>query len=154
MGKKKNKKKKKNNEFVYSGYANGFIELSQKDKKGLNKEFKRAIKDIESMQIKLMEADKKQDKKNKKKINKKEQEFYTSMSSIKARQKMGKKWEETGFLDKMIGLLQQAVPIIKILAKSLCCLLITFLSIDAIKQSISPDLLSKIMKVFNIAMAV
>ena len=93
MGKKKNKKKKKNNEFVYSGYANGFIELSQKDKKGLNKEFKRAIKDIESMQIKLMEADKKQDKKNKKKINKKEQEFYTSMSSIKARQKMCKKWD-------------------------------------------------------------
>jgi hypothetical protein len=102
----------------------------------------------------LYEADKKQDKKKKKKINKKEAEFYTSMDSLKARQKMSKKWGETGFLDSMIELLQGISPIIKILANALCYLLITFLSIDAVKKCISPNILDKISTVFNFAMAV
>lgn len=154
MAKKKKHKKKHNNDSKYINSLNGILESSSKSKKDLQKEFKHALKDIERMQIELFEADKKQNRKNKKKINKKEKEFYTSMSSLKTRKKMCKEWEETGFLDKMFELLKEAAPIIKIIAKALCVLLITFLSVDAIKAKISPEALAKITKVFDFAMCI
>lgn len=150
MSKKKKKHKKKQKDF----YQNSIFDVSAgKSKKDLNKDFKRTLKDIESMQISLYEADKKQNRKERKKINKKEAEFYTNMNSIKCRKKMAKKWEKEGFLDYIIELLHQISPLVQILAKAVCILILSFLSIDAIKSAISPDTLKKIAKVYDVAMA-
>lgn len=150
MSKKKHKKKHQKGD-----YKNGIFDVSAgKSKKDLNKDFKRTLKDIEEMQISLYEADKKQNRKERKKINKKEAEFYTGMSSIKCRKKIAKKWEKRGFLDYVIELLHQISPLVQILAKAVCVLIISFLSVDAIKLAISPNTLNKLAKLFDIAISV
>lgn len=149
MGKKKKKKNKQKNQRVDPLF------LAQiEDKKKLNKDFRKALNEIESYRIRLAEADKKADFKGRRKINKKTEEFYTGMESIKARSKMAKEWEKTGFLDRTIGLLQEAAPIIKTIAKLVMALVIAFLSIDAIKSKIKPETVDKLSTVFHLAMSV
>ena len=145
------KKKKKNREIVY-GSRNK--DLKDKSKKEINAEFKHVLNEIESMQIALCEADKKANRKNRKKINKKESEIYDNFQAIKCRKKMAKKWKKTGFLDNLIELLQMVAPLVKILAKAVAVLIISFLSIDAIKSTIGGGTLHKLTKVFDIAMSV
>lgn len=145
------KKKKKNRIKREYEYLNN---IKEKDKKSINKEFKRALKDIEKMQISLYEIDKKYDRKNRRKINKNEGEVYATIESIKHRKNMAKRWEEKGFLDHMIDLLREVSPFIQLLAKALAGLIITFLSIDGIKKVIKPKTLRKITKVFDIAMSI
>ena len=67
---------------------------------------------------------------------------------------MAKEWEKTGFLDRTIGLLQEAAPIIKTIAKLVMALVIAFLSIDAIKSKIKPETVDKLSTVFHLAMSV
>lgn len=146
MSKKKKKKNKELDMFE--------VNYSNKSKKKLNKEFKKTIKEIESMRIQLYEADKKSKKKKKKKINKEEAEFYTDMQAIKCRKKMAKKWEKTGFLDHLLELFEESIPIVRSLAKVVASLIVAFLSIEAVKKKISPKTLSKLAKIFDIAVAI
>lgn len=148
MGKKKNKKKNKYEDLAIMALDD--ISM-KKSKKSLDKDFKRAIKEIENMRYTLYEADKLTNKKDRRKINQKEKEFYTDMESVKARKKMAKKWKKSGFLDSMIQLLNEISPFIKMLAKGLCMLIIAFLSLDSIKRIISPEILCKISTVFHLA---
>ena len=124
------------------------------DKKKLDKDFRKALTEIESYRIRLAEADKKASLKERRNINKRTEEFYTGMESIKARSKMAKEWEKTGFLDRTITMLEQVAPIIKTLAKLVMGLVITFLSIDAIKTKIKPETVDKLSKIFHLAMSV
>ena len=149
---KKHKKKKNKKEQLYK-----FAEKEGKkgkSKKKLEKKMKKAMKEIQASQIYLYEIDKKQNKKKTKEINKKEKDFYTSMESLKARKKLSKKWKENGFLDDMISLLKDISPIVKALAKAFCTLIVSFLSVEAIQKVIKPKTLSKIMTVFDFAMAI
>lgn len=149
MGKKKKKKNK------HLKCAEDVMFMAQtSDKKKLGKDFRKALDEIESYRIQLAEADKKASIKERRKINKASEEFYTDMESIKCRAKMAKKWEKTGFLDRTIKLLEQAAPIIKMIAKLIMALLIAFLSIDAVKNKIKPETLNKISKVFHLVMSV
>ncbi|MDE7090060.1 MAG: hypothetical protein K2O54_08070, partial [Prevotella sp.] len=124
------------------------------DKKSTKKKFARAIDDIQTYQMRMYEADKRQNRRDVRKINKKEGEFYTDMESIKCRKKIGKEWEKTGFVDRLIEIIREAAPIIKLIAKLVCSLIISFLSIEAVKRAISPRLLSKISILFDLASAV
>lgn len=144
------KKKKKQQNFLPSEY----LSFNKKDKKSVDKDFRNALHNIEAMQMELYEADKKANRKERKKINKKQSEFYTSMESIKCRQKMAKQWEKEGWLDKMINLLHTISPYIKILAKGLCLLIVSFLSLDIVKEKIKPKTLQKITTLFNVASSI
>ena len=146
MGKKKKKKKNKIDDVMFMAQTN--------DKQKLSKDFRKALNEIESYRIRLAEADKKAKIKERRKINKASSEFYTDMESIKCRAKMAKEWEKTGFLDRTIQLLEQTAPIIKMVAKLIMALVITFLSIDAVKNKIKPETVNKISKVFHLAMSV
>ena len=152
MSKKKKKNKKKHQKDLYAVDIFGGTEI--KSKKDLSKQFKEIIKDIESYQIALYEADKKSNRKERRKINKKQKEFYTDMEAIKCRKNMAKDWEKSGFLDKVADLLNQVSPVVKTVAKLVAVLIITFLSLDFIKSNISPSTLEKIAKVFDVAMSV
>lgn len=145
------KKNKKKNKMKQVEMTRDYLNLKSRSKKQLRREFNEAIDDIESYRIQLFEADKRANRHEKKKINKKEKEFYTSMESIKCRQKMAKKWRKTGFLETIISLLQTASPFIKLLAKGVCMLITAFLSIESVAMYISPETISKLSKIFDIA---
>lgn len=149
MAKKKKKKKKRTEDVNIFGYSN------TKSKKKMKKEFQKALDEIEDMRISMYESDKKKSKrKDRKKINKDEAVFYTDMNSIKCRKKIAKKWEKDGFFDSMIVLLQEISPFVQLLAKALASLITLFLAVPYIKEHISSGMLSKITKVFDLAMAV
>lgn len=151
MGKKKKKKNK--HKYEYSG-CDIFEMASGSSRKRLSREFDDALEEIEAYRIQLYEADKKRKKKERRKINKREGEFYTDMESLRCREKMAKTWQKNGFLDRIILLLQKVSPIVKTLAKLVMAFIITFLSLDVIKERIKPETLNKLAKVFNIAMSV
>lgn len=152
MSKKKKKNKKLNNREM--SIVSNLEALPFESKKSMNKKFENVIKDIEMYRLQLYEADKRSRRKERKKINKHEAEFYTSMEGLKCRKNMAKKWEKNGFLDKVISVLQQTVPIIATIAKIVGFLIISFLSIDAVKAAIKPKTLRKISNVFDIAMSI
>ena len=157
MGKKKKNKKgkKKNKNIEKASYSNSNLDcLIHGSKKSMNKKFNKAINDREEYRIQLFEADKRQRKKERRKINKHEAEFYTDMEGLKCRKKMAKEWEETGFLDRIIRLLQQISPLVATLAKIVGFLIISFLSIDTIKATIKPRTLNKLNNIYDIAMSI
>ena len=125
-----------------------------KSKKDLNKDFKRILKDIESSQYCMFESDKLNKKGNKKKINKKEYEFYTGMNSVKSKNKEGKAWKKEGIVDRIVDFVRFIAPLVKTGAKVVMVAILSLLSIDKIQQVITPETLDKLMTIFNIAMAV
>ena len=149
---KKKKKKQKKNQYDYQSILFNLAENSSKRR--LRKDFDSAINEIEEYRFTLQEIDKLQDKKKRKEINKKQRDFYTQMEAIKERKKMAKKWEKNGFLDRMAKVLTGVIPAVKTIAKLVMVLIISFLSIDAIKGFISPETLDKLTTVFHLAMAV
>lgn len=145
-------KKKKNKKYLYERSV--IYDIDKKSKKSINKEFDSTIDEIRDYQLRLYEIDKLSNKRQIKKINKSETEFYTKMDAIKVRKRMSKKWEKCGFLDTVIHILQQAAPIVKIIAKMISILIINFLSLEPIKKIISPNVLNKLTKIYDIAMCV
>ena len=75
------------------------------------------------------------------------------MDSIKCRKKISKKWEKTGFMDHLVVLLKEVSPFVQLLAKALASLITLFLSIPFVKEHISPNMVSKLTTVFDLAMA-
>lgn len=148
------KKKKKHKAKHHNPYSDMLQSVNHKSKKKIDKEFKKALKEIEDMRISMYEADKKHaNRKTRKKINKEEAVFYTNMDSIKCRKKITKKWEKEGFLEKMISLLQEVSPFVQLLARALASLITMFLSTPFIKEHISTSMIDKITIVYDIAMA-
>lgn len=149
MGKKHKKKKDKNRQpDIFKG-------INMASRKKMNAKFRSILDEIEDYRVKLYESDKKASKsrKTRKAINKEEASFFLEMDSIKCRKKISKKWEDTGFMDQMADLLKEVSPFVQLLARALATLITLFLSIPAIKHHISPDMLSKLTTVFDIAMA-
>lgn len=157
MGKKKKKKKNNKNGKVnkkISYITKEINSLPYESKKSIDKKFQKTIDDIGEYRIQLYEADKRQRRKERKKINKHEAEFYTDMEGLRCRKRMAKNWENNGFLDRVINLLQQISPLVATLAKIVGLLIISFLSIDAVKATIKPKTLRKISNIYDIAMSI
>lgn len=152
MAKKKKKKQKK----YQSNYQRVLFNITDDtSKKRLRKDFNSAIDEIEEYQLTLDEIDKLHgDKKKRKEINRKQRDFYTQMEAIKARKKMMKKWENDGFLDRLVDVLNDVIPAIRKVAKAVMLLILSFMSIDAIKRFISPETLNKLATVYRLAMAI
>ena len=145
------KKKKKNFEFD----SDDFLKEKKKSKKDMKKSFQDAVKEVEAAQMRIYEADKKSVKgKDRRNINQKQYQFYTDMESIKTRKTLAAEWEKNNFLDRMQEILKESIPIIRGLARIIAGLIISFLSIEAIKTNINPNTLSKMKILFDVAMAV
>lgn len=151
MAKKKKKKQKKDQRDYQKVLFNIGEDTS---KKTLRKDFSSALNEIQEYRFTLYEIDKLNDKKKRKEINKKQRDFYTQMESIKARKKMMKKWERDGFLDRLMDTLSVVVPAVRKVAKAVMFLILSFMSIDAIKRFISPETLDKLANVYSLAMAI
>lgn len=151
MSKKKKKKKQKSQT---PDYLANLLVAPVKTKKAMYKDFDGVMKEIECYRVQLAEADKKGRIKGRRKINKKTEEFYTDMESIRCRTKMAKNWEKTGFLDNLINILSQISPLVKLIAKLVCSLIVSFLSIKTVKEKIKPETVDKIGTVFDVAMKV
>ena len=154
MRKKKKKKKQRKSIGGECDYLLALAEPHQKGKKKLTKSFNDVLDDIECYRIQLAEADKKSRKESKKKINKRTEEFYTDMESIRCRMNMAKSWETSGFLDNVMEVLRTVTPIVRMIAKLVASLIIAFLSIKTIQEKIQPGTVSKIGQVFKLAMSV
>lgn len=154
MAKKKKKKNKMERDEECFNLEGSLLNVSKESRKSLNKRMNNAISEIQDMQLTLYEVDKRANRKKRKSINKKEKKFLEETEALKARQKMAKNWEKTGFLDNMMNLLNNVVPIVKTLAKMLAALIIAFLSIESIQNKISPNTLNKVTRLFNFAMMV
>ena len=132
-----------------SGYG-----YPSKSYKKLNKEFDKALEDIQYSKLRIYESDKRgQKSKKRKEINKKERMFYDDMKAIRGRQLLASEWERTGFLDFILDILHKVFPIVRIIARLFADMIIQFLKCDSIKTRIKPTTLSKIQKTFNFAIS-
>lgn len=148
MSKKSKKRNKKN--LSYSELMEVYKDVTPTD---LNKRMKKTIKEIEDYQMRLYESDKRNRKKSRRKINQEEASYYKEMEAIRTRKKLCNKWENSGFLENILAQLQQMVPMVKLLAKAVASLILTFLSFDAIRSIIKPGTLNLLTTIFDIAVA-
>ena len=145
MGKKSKKK-------VQPSFLNGREIKSSKEMKG---DMKDVINEIERSRIRLFEADKRNGKRSERRaINRKEKEFVEDMDSIKCRKKIAKKWTNKGFLNTVMEMLKDSIPMVQALAKAIAAFVIAFLSIPAVQEHISPKFLKALTTVFDIAVAI
>jgi hypothetical protein len=140
MSKKKKKKKDKKKKGI-------FHEVD----KSLSSSYESILDEIEEMQMRLDKADRKA-KKKQEKMNKGVQ-FYTNEKAIRARKKMVDDWDKTDFLGRLETTLKQISPIISIIARLVVALILAFLSIDAIKETISPKTLRTLDKIYSMSMS-
>lgn len=148
-------KKHKKHKSEKKSQSNIFQDIDLKSKKKMSKDFQSVLDEIEEYRVKMYETDKKSSKnrKERRKINREEASFFMDMDSIRCRKKISKKWEKSGFMDHMVVLLKEVSPFVQLLARALASLITIFLSIPAIKEHISPRMLSKLTTVFDLAMA-
>ncbi len=148
-------KKKKKSKTKYDDY--GFVKLdSSIDNKGLEKKFNKLIKEIEIDRINIYEADKKDHKKmkHKKKINKEEAEFLSSMKGIKKRKKIIKKWKKKGLFKKVVDILKEGGKAVRILGKMIASFILLILNIEGIRDKISTKTLNRLTMLFQIAVGI
>ena len=149
MSKKKKKKKSKKYDDM------GFIKLED-DSKSLEKSLKKVMRQIEVDRVNIYEADKKDLKniKHKKKINKEEQAFISSMRGLKKRKKVLKRWKKDGLFGKVIEILKEGGKAAKTIGKCVAKFIILILSIDTIADKISPKMLNTLNTIFYFAVAI
>lgn len=145
MGKKKSKKKKMSKEEKSI--------LAQIDADIIS-QYNSIKEDTERFQYELNKADKKTKKKYKKSIKDGKAFDMKNSKSVKKRKKIMKQMEEQGFFARVMRLIEDCGPIIKLLSRCVGLLIAAILSVDLVKQTASKDTLSKMDKIFNIVMAV
>ena len=145
MGKKKSKKKKMSKEEKSI--------LAQIDADIIS-QYNSIKEDTERFQYELNKADKKTKKKYKKSIKDGKAFDMKNSKSVKKRKKIMKEMEDQGFFARVMKLIEDCGPIIKLLSRCVGLLIAAILSVDLVKQTASKDTLSKMDKIFNIVMAV
>lgn len=143
----KKKRKKLRNSLLYAGLSS---------KKSINKDFNGILDEIEASKMMLYEQDKydhKYNRKYRKNINEEERKLHDDMDAVRRRKRLAKRWEKNGFLDAVMEVFAEVVPIVRTIARLVVTLMVRFLSIKSIKTNISPKTLDKICAVYNVAMA-
>lgn len=120
----------------------------------LDKSFDGVLREIEMTRMQLYEVDKRTHRNSRRKINGKEREFYYSMKSIQERQKISRKWMNTGFLDYVMEILALVVPIVKVIAIKIAELINIFMRSSSVKEVLPTSFISKLVAVHDIALCV
>lgn len=150
MGKSKKKKKKKSRE------EEGLLEGIDKN---LISQYYDVREDIENFQYQLYKADKKTRKAWEKAIKSGKPFVAVQSPSVKKRkeimEQLGRKdGHGEDFLDKIIRLCRDMLPIMKILGRLVAALILAIFSIEDVKKCATPATLEKADKIFSIGLAV
>lgn len=130
------------------------ISILKEVDKSLDKTYEDLQEEIEDYQIRLRIADQKARKAAKKAKKKHLKSYEVEGIKKKARDEVLGKMKETSFLDRIETCLNDIVPIVIVIARLVASLILAILSLDCVKEHISPEMLNKMNFVYKKAMAV
>lgn len=139
MSKKKKNKKEKGG-ILYN------VDIS------LNSQYEGIRDEIEYLQMEWDRENRKSKKKAKKKMKKKG--FYPYEEEMKGKARVIRKMEDSDLLSRTESCLGDLRPICLIIARLIAALILAILSVDAIKSIIKPETMSKMGKIYELAMSV
>lgn len=115
------------------------------------------VEEIQEIQLRLNIADAKAMEKQRKKMIRADMgviPYYVSKDKVKAREKILKDMERTNFFGRIEETFKNLVPCIVLIARLVAALIVAILSVEPIKQIISPALLKRMNSIYNVAMAI
>lgn len=145
MAKKKKKKKHHNEE------EKSLLKMIDQD---IISQYYSIKEDAERFQYQLIHADQKTRKKYKKALKNGKPFSFTDNDSVKARKKILKEMENDDFLVRAEKLCNDFAPILKLLGRCLALLIVAILSVDSVKATASKETMSRLDRIFKIAMSV
>lgn len=143
MSKKKKKKKKESSISILTEIDNS-----------LDDSYTSIMQEIQDYQMEIYLADKKYKEKLKKKLAKDPYYFDQNVGKVKVRKKAIAKMENNQFFDRIDKMLQTVSPLIIIIGRLICSLILSVLSIDVVKASVSKTTLDKMDKVYKLAYSI
>ena len=121
--------------------------------KSLDKKYADILEEIQYMQADIDRAERKAKKKAFKNM-KKGNTFYDASKPINVRKEVIKNMENRNFFERVTGIIQELKPICIIIARLVMSLIVSILSIDAVKYRISPKTLNAMRNVYDLAKSV
>ena len=121
--------------------------------KSLDKKYADMLEEIQYMQADIDRAERKAKKKAFKNM-KKGNTFYDASKPINVRKEVIKNMENQNFFERVTGIIQELKPICIIIARLVMSLIVSILSIDAVKYRISPKTLNAMRNVYDLAKSV
>ena len=121
--------------------------------KSLDKKYADMLEEIQYMQADIDRAERKAKKKAFKNM-KKGNTFYDASKPINVRKEVIKNMENRNFFERVTGIIQELKPICIIIARLVMGLIVSILSIDAVKYRISPKTLNAMRNVYDLAKSV
>lgn len=146
--KKKNNKNKKTQKSI--------MLLSEIDT-SLNGTYGSLIEEIQEIQLRINIADAKAMEKQRKKMIRADMgviPYYVSKDKVKVREKALKQMEKSNFFGRVEDTFKKLVPCVILIARLVAALIVAILSIEPIKQIISPALLKRMNSIYTTAMAI
>ena len=121
--------------------------------KSLDKKYADMLEEIQYMQADIDRAERKAKKKAFKNM-KKGNTFYDASKPINVRKEVIRNMENKNFFERVSSIIQELKPICIIIARLVMSLIVSILSIDAVKYRISPKTLNAMRNVYDLAKSV
>ena len=121
--------------------------------KSLDKKYADMLEEIQYMQADIDRAERKAKKKAFKNMRK-GNTFYDASKPINVRKEVIKNMENRNFFERVTDIIQELKPICIIIARLVMSLIVSILSIDAVKYRISPKTLNAMRNVYDLAKSV
>ena len=121
--------------------------------KSLDKKYADMLEEIQYMQADIDRAERKAKKKAFKNMRK-GNTFYDASKPINVRKEVIKNMENKNFFERVTDIIQELKPICIIIARLVMSLIVSILSIDAVKYRISPKTLNAMRNVYDLAKSV
>ena len=121
--------------------------------KSLDKKYADMLEEIQYMQADIDRAERKAKKKAFKNMRK-GNTFYDASKAINVRKEVIKNMENKNFFERVTDIIQELKPICIIIARLVMSLIVSILSIDAVKYRISPKTLNAMRNVYDLAKSV
>lgn len=118
--------------------------------KTIDQKYVGLLEEIQFMQADIQREERKARKREKKRM-KKGNTFYDPRAEIRVRQRVIREMEGNNFFDRVIEAVNDLRPICMMIARLVMSLIVSILSIDAVKYRIKPDTLNRMHSVYNVA---
>ena len=121
--------------------------------KSLDKKYADMLEEIQYMQADIDRAERKAKKKAYKNMRN-GNTLYDASKPINVRKEVIKNMENRNFFERVTDIIQELKPICIIIARLVMSLIVSILSIDAVKYRISPKTLNAMRNVYDLAKSV
>lgn len=118
--------------------------------KALDQKYMDLLEEIQFMQADIKREERKAKKKAIKKM-KKGNNFYDARMEVKVREDIIRKMEGDNFFDRVTKAIEDVRPICLVIAKLVMSLIVTILSIDAVKYRVKPETLNTMHSIYTLA---